>query len=200
MKTAGNMRNALPSTLLACLLLALPFGGARASAQTPDPRVVSLLKQTIDNAHSFRDRFDAEVWLVDMSGRLARFVPDAGKRLKILRAVHEEASRAGISPELVLAVIQVESLFHRFAISHVGAQGLMQVMPFWKRLIGRPDDNLTRIRTNLRYGCTILKEYIHEENGSVMKALARYNGSSGQLWYPERVMDAWQKYWFVRQK
>ncbi len=194
------MRNSLPFTLLACLLLALPCGGAWASAQTPDPQVVSLLKQTINNARSFRDRFDAEVWLVDMSGRLARFVPNAEKRLKLLRAVHEEASRAGLSPELVLAVIQVESLFHRFAISRVGAQGLMQVMPFWKRLIGRPDDNLTKIRTNLRYGCTILKQYINEENGSVMKALARYNGSSGQLWYPERVMDAWQKYWFVKEK
>lgn len=165
--------------------------------QTPDPKVVSTLDQAINNAPSFHDKFDAEVWLVDMSGRLKKYLPDATQRLKLLRIVHEEATRANISPELVLAVIQVESLFHRFAISSVGAQGLMQVMPFWKKEIGRPNDNLTKIRTNLRYGCTILREYIKEEHGSIMKALARYNGSSGQFWYPERVMDAWQKHWFV---
>ena len=186
--------------LLISLSLILVPSGARASSQTPDPRVVALLKETVNKTSGFHDKFDAEVWLVDMSGRLARFVPDAAQRLRILRAVHEEATRAKISPELVLAVIQVESLFHRFAISAVGAQGLMQVMPFWKREIGRPDDNLTTVRTNLRYGCTILKEYLREEDGSVMKALARYNGSAGQLWYPERVMDAWQKYWFVRDR
>lgn len=186
--------------LLVSLSLALAAGGARASSQTPDPRVVALLKETVSQTGGFRDKFDAEVWLVDMSGRLARFVPNASQRLRILRMVHEEATRADLSPELVLAVIQVESLFHRFAISPVGAQGLMQVMPFWKREIGRPDDNLTRVRTNLRYGCTILKEYLREEDGSVMKALARYNGSAGQLWYPERVMDAWQKYWFVKDR
>ncbi|WP_097461846.1 lytic transglycosylase domain-containing protein [Mangrovitalea sediminis] len=165
--------------------------------QTPDAAVEAALKKVVDNPSSFKDKFDAEVWLVDMSGRLARYVPNPEKRLKLLKLIHEEATQAGLTPELVLAVIQVESLFDRFAISSVGAQGLMQVMPFWKKEIGRPNDNLTHIETNLRYGCTILKHYIDEEHGNVMRGLARYNGSTGKVWYAERVMDAWQNHWYV---
>jgi len=97
-----------------------------------------------------------------------------------------------------LSLIQIESAFKQFAISKVGAQGLMQVMPFWKAEIGRPNDNLTSIQTNLRYGCTILKHYIDKEKGNLIKALARYNGSLGKLHYPEKVLNAWQKYWFVK--
>jgi soluble lytic murein transglycosylase-like protein len=156
-----------------------------------------FLKQTITDADSFNDRFDAEVWLVDMSGRLKRYVKDPKSRLKLLRAVHREASRAELKPDLVLALIEVESHFNEFAISRVGAQGLMQVMPFWKNEIGRPEDNLTDIDTNLSYGCRILQFYLKKEKGNWMNALARYNGSYGQYWYPERVMNAWRKRWFV---
>lgn len=186
--------------LLAAFLSLMTCSLAMASThtmQTPDPAVETALKKAVDHPDSFQDRFDAEVWLVDMSGRLSKYVPNPSKRLKLLKVVHEEATRAGLTPELVLAVIQVESLFDRFAISRVGAQGLMQVMPFWKKEIGRPNDNLTHIETNLRYGCTILKHYIDEENGNVMRGLARYNGSTGKVWYAERVMDAWQNRWYV---
>ena len=156
-----------------------------------------VLQAAIGQADSFADRFDAEVWLLDMSTRLARFMPDPEERLDLLRAVHREAKRAELKPDLVLALIQIESRFDRYAVSRVGAQGLMQVMPFWKNEIGRPDDNLTELHTNLRYGCQILQFYLRKENGNWMHALARYNGSYGKYWYPEKVMGAWRDYWFA---
>ena len=152
------------------------------------------LKTSVNTA-SFADRFAAEVWLTDMSGRLESFIPDTHKRLKLLRMIHREAKKANLSPELVLALIQTESSFNRFAVSSAGAQGLMQVMPFWKHVIGRPDDNLTDIATNLRYGSTILSRYLEKENGNMTKALARYNGSVGKTWYPERVYENLDKNW-----
>jgi soluble lytic murein transglycosylase-like protein len=156
-----------------------------------------ILQAAIGQADSFADRFDAEVWLLDMSTRLARFMPDPESRLELLRAVHREAKRAQLKPDLVLALIQIESRFDRFAVSRAGAQGLMQVMPFWKKEIGRPDDNLTELHTNLRYGCQILQYYMRKENGNWMHALARYNGSYGKYWYPEKVMGTWRDYWFA---
>ncbi|QCF25765.1 lytic transglycosylase domain-containing protein [Hydrocarboniclastica marina] len=167
-------------------------------AQTPDSELRAVLKQTIEGATSFEDRFDAEVWLVDMSGRTRSWIKDDDERLEILRLIHQEAQRIDLEPELLLALIHVESLYDRFAVSSAGAQGLMQVMPFWKNEIGRPDDNLTQIKTNLRYGSTILRHYLDIEKGNLTRALARYNGSLGKTWYPERVMNAWDKYYFVR--
>ena len=157
----------------------------------------AFLKDTINQADSFNDRFDAEVWLVDMSGRLSRFVKDPKDRLALLKSIHREAKRAELKPDLVLALIEVESHFDSYAVSSAGAQGLMQVMPFWKNEIGRPEDNLTQIETNLRYGCRILQFYLKKEDGNWMEALARYNGSYGQYWYPERVMDAWRNNWYA---
>ncbi|WP_232465327.1 lytic transglycosylase domain-containing protein [Oleiphilus messinensis] len=168
-----------------------------AGQQLFDAELRDLLKNTITDNQSFADRYDAEVWLVDMSTRLEKFVKSPKQRLEWLELIHREANRAGVEPELVLAVIEIESHFNRFAISRVGAQGLMQVMPFWKKEIGRSEDNLTQVQTNLRYGCTILKHYIDKEKGNLTRALARYNGSLGKTWYPEKVMNAWEKNWFV---
>lgn len=168
------------------------------SRQAPDAELRELLKQTVSEADSFYDKFDAEVWLVDMSKRLSRYVKDHQTRLSLLKKIHFEARRADIAPELVISLIHVESGFQRFAISSVGAQGLMQVMPFWKKEIGRPDDNLTDVQTNLRYGCTILKHYIDKEKGNLIRALGRYNGSLGKFKYPEKVLRFWEKYWFVK--
>lgn len=154
-----------------------------------------FLEQTIDGASGFGDRYDAEVWLVDMSTRLSRHVPDTKQRLDLLREIHANASRAGLSPELVLAVIEVESHFDRFAISPAGAQGLMQVMPFWKSEIGRPGDNLTVNGTNLEYGCRILQFYLQRESGHLHRALAAYNGSSGSRVYSDKVFRAWRSHW-----
>ena len=160
----------------------------------------TFLKNTISNADSFEDRFDAEVWLVDMSGRMEHFIKDPKRRLQLLRSVHREATLAKLKPDLVLALIEVESSFDNYAISRSGAQGLMQVMPFWKDEIGRPDDNLTNINTNLSYGCRILQFYLKKEQGNWRQALARYNGSYGQNWYPERVMTAWRDRWFINER
>lgn len=146
------------------------------------------------------DRFDAQVWLVDMSGRLARRMPDEQERLEFLRLVHRESSRTGLNPELVLALIQVESNFDRYALSWAGARGYMQVMPFWTNEIGRPDDNLFDMETNLRYGTTILAHYLERERGDLTPALARYNGSYGQTWYSERVFNAWQSRWLFKRR
>jgi soluble lytic murein transglycosylase-like protein len=153
------------------------------------------LEKTIASSASFEDRFDAEVWLLDMSTRLERFVKDPAERLAILKAIHREARAANLQPDLVLGLIEVESHFDRYAVSSAGAQGLMQVMPFWRKELGRDEDNLTDIDTNLRYGCHILQFYLEKEKGQMYKALARYNGSVGKTWYPERVMNAWQAHW-----
>lgn len=172
---------------IACTVNANAGGMPRDEQERAELRV--FLKAAIDKSDSFADRFDAEVWLLDMSTRLARFMPNPEERLDLLRAIHREAKRAQLKPDLVLALIQVESRFDRYAVSRVGAQGLMQVMPFWKSDIGHPDDNLTDVATNLRYGCQILKYYMQKENGSWMQALARYNGSYGKLWYPSLVIE-----------
>mgnify|MGYP000591922326 FL=1 len=162
-----------------------------------DQELKYALAKAVANADSFDDEFEAQVWLVDMSARLKRYIKDPEERLHLLRMVHKEATRAEISPELVISVIHVESAFNSYAVSYVGAQGLMQVMPFWKKELGRGDDNLIDTNTNLRYGCTILKHYLDREKGDWTRALARYNGSLGRTKYPEKVMNFWQKYWFV---
>lgn len=137
----------------------------------------------------------ARVWLASMQQRLAPFVPDPEVRLALLEQVRLEAALAGLPPAIVLAVIQVESGFDVQARSSAGALGLMQVMPFWKQAIGRAHDDLFETGLNLRYGCTILAYYLRLEKGDLTRALARYNGSLGQTWYPERVMRAWQEHW-----
>jgi soluble lytic murein transglycosylase-like protein len=167
------------------------------AAKHVDHALKHALAEAVADAISFDDQFDAQVWLVDMSARLKRFIKDPQERLTLLRMVHQEATRADLSPELVMSVIHVESAFNPYAVSYVGAQGLMQVMPFWKKELGRKDDNLINAAINLRYGCTILKHYLKREKGDWIRALARYNGSLGRTKYPEKVMNFWQKYWFV---
>ncbi|MGD8177058.1 lytic transglycosylase domain-containing protein [Marinimicrobium sp. ARAG 43.8] len=157
----------------------------------------SLRQKLLDNiaaADSFVDHYEAEAWLMLMAGRMERFVDNPDQRFALLRKIHSEARRAELAPELVLAVIEVESHFNHYAVSPVGAQGIMQVMPFWKNEIGRPEDNLIHLETNLRYGCTILKHYMDRSNGRLAEALARYNGSYGSYRYAAKVMDAWERW------
>jgi len=154
-----------------------------------------MLLDTIANSESFDDKYDAEVWFVGMSDRLKSFVPDPSERMTLLHQVHRYALAHDVQPSLVLAVIEVESRFDRYAVSRVGAQGFMQVMPFWKKEIGRPDDNLIDLETNLQYGITILKHYLDREKGRWPEALARYNGSYGSYRYSIKVMDAWERRW-----
>lgn len=189
----------MPRVAVAIVALLWLVLSAVVNAQPTDPKeraeLRTFLEQAINNAESFEDRYDAEVWLVDMSSRLARFVDDPEERLELLHQIHAAAARAELPPELVLAVIEIESHFNRFAISRVGAQGMMQVMPFWKNEIGRSDDNLTDNLTNFRYGCSILQFYLQREKGNLHRALAAYNGSSGSRVYSDKVYRAWSSRW-----
>jgi soluble lytic murein transglycosylase-like protein len=183
-------------TVFCSLLLVLLGPVVAVAEQVPDPELREILREAASAADSFEDRFHAEVWLTDMSARLARQVQDADERLAILTRVHYEAARVELPPELILALIEVESNFDPYAVSVAGALGLMQVMPFWRNEIGRPDDNLIKINTNLRYGCTILKFYLDKEKGDLRRALGRYNGSLGQRKYPNLVIDKLSKKWY----
>ncbi|HUP90900.1 MAG TPA: transglycosylase SLT domain-containing protein, partial [Solimonas sp.] len=153
--------------LLGCLFTPVALA---APTERPNAELRQLLVEAVDAADSFEHRYDAEVWLLDMSARLRRFVADDAQRLALLRMIHGEAVRAKLAPELVLSVIDVESRFDRYAISSSGALGLMQIMPFWLDEIGKPGDNLFNARTNLRLGCTILKYYLEKEKGNLFNA------------------------------
>lgn len=189
------MKSALNHILAIVIVAFLTAGTVMAQGQ-PDPELRSVLRAAASDNESFTDRFDAEVWLTDMSRRLERQVKDPEERIKILKLVHLEAMRADLPAELILAVIETESNFDRYAISVAGAIGLMQIMPFWLDEIGRPNDNLLHIETNLRYGCTILKFYLDKENGDLRRALGRYNGSLGKRKYPNKVIDKLSTKWF----
>jgi soluble lytic murein transglycosylase-like protein len=186
------------SFILTCGLL-LCIGSGHVAAQPQDAleheQLRQFLQQSIADSESFEDRFDAEVWLLDMSNRLRQYMDDPEQRLQLLQDIHRYASQSDLPPELVLAVIEVESHFDRFAVSRVGAQGLMQVMPFWKDEIGRSEDNLTHNSTNLSYGCRILQFYLQRENGNLPRALAAYNGSLGSTRYSDKVEAAWRRNW-----
>ena len=185
-----------PTTLLFCLLLSPPGLQADSRQSSYNSELAALLKQAANEADSFSDQYEATVWLTDMSYRLRKRVPDPKFRIELLKNVHYEARRVGVEPELVLALIEVESNFKPFAISRAGARGLMQVMPFWLKKIGRPGDSLFNVRTNLRYGCTILKYYLDKEKGNLTRALGRYNGSLGRWKYPGKVYRAFDRRWY----
>jgi soluble lytic murein transglycosylase-like protein len=194
------MTRLLYATLTAAALLIGATSARLALAEPIDAELRSLLASAIAESDSFSDRYEAEVWLMDYTSRLttraADKIPDGGERVLLLKQVHHEAKRAALEPELVLAVIDIESRFNRWAISNVGAQGLMQVMPFWLKEIGRPNDSLFDVRTNLRMGCTILKHYMKRERNNLPRALARYNGSLGSWKYPDLVLGALRNRWY----
>ena len=190
------------ATVLACLLtVAAP--AVYAGAQIYEPLSASvqaaLSKAVSDQAAphlAFQTQSEARAWLDVMSARLAKRMPDQVAREEFLVTVHYEAKRAGLDPQLVLGLIQVESAFRKYALSSAGARGYMQVMPFWVKLIGgNADQNLFHLRTNLRYGCTILRHYLDIENGDLFRALGRYNGSLGRAPYPNSVLQAWTGHW-----
>ncbi|XZG69628.1 lytic transglycosylase domain-containing protein [Chitinibacteraceae bacterium HSL-7] len=140
----------------------------------------------------FTNPAEGQAWLAAMSERLKSRIPDQFMRERLLTTVQYEATRAGLDPQLVLGLIFVESRFNRYALSPVGARGLMQVMPFWQRLIGTPEQSLFDLQTNLRFGCTILRHYLDIEKGDYFRALGRYNGSLGRAEYPNLVYNAWK--------
>jgi soluble lytic murein transglycosylase-like protein len=188
--------------LLIGVCLGLCAGQAHAGAQKYEPLADSVrnaLHSAISDQAPADPKFSTMeekiVWLTSMSQRLVKKIPDGEERLDFLKAVHYEATRAGLDPQLVLGLIQVESNFRKHAVSGAGARGYMQVMPFWIGLVGNPEDNLFHLRTNLRYGCTILRHYLDIEQGDYYRALGRYNGSLGQPDYPRLVQHAWKANW-----
>ena len=195
-------RRARRLRLAAACALALCATAAHAGAQQYEPMSASVrasLHSAVSDQKpptlSIKDPRERERWLGEMSRRLARYIADEGYRHELLISIHYEATRAGLDPQLVLALIQVESAFRKYAISSAGARGYMQVMPFWIRVIGEPGDNLFFMRKNLRYGCTILRHYLDIEKGDLFRALGRYNGSLGRAEYPNLVRRAWESNW-----
>ena len=183
-------------------LLLLPSALAQAGAQREETLaddVASIMRQSVEHASPpylvFDRATDAQRWLNEMSARLTRFINNELYRRRLLTMIQYEATRADLNPQMVLGLIEVESAFRQYAVSNVGAKGLMQVMPFWQRYIGNESHNLFDIRTNLRYGCTILRHYSNLENGNLHRALARYNGSLGSNRYPNAVIGAWLNRW-----
>ncbi|MEW5789531.1 MAG: lytic transglycosylase domain-containing protein [Pseudomonadota bacterium] len=179
--------------------LALMAGQAMAGAQKYEPLSASvrsqLSKAVADSAvekAAFAESPQVQAWLAEMSRRLEKRIPDPEYRRDFLNTVHYESIRAGLDPELVLGLIEVESGFRKYAVSSATAQGYMQVMPFWTKLIGTQDQNLFHLRTNLRYGVTILRHYLDIERGDLFRALGRYNGSLGKPEYPNMVYAAWR--------
>ncbi|WP_306605451.1 lytic transglycosylase domain-containing protein [Azonexus sp.] len=187
--------------LIAALLLC-GASAAFAGAQQYEPMSASVraaLHEAVSDSRpavsSFKSSLEAADWLSEMSRRLEKRIPNRDYRIDLLRSIHYEATRAGLDPQLVLGLIQVESAFRKYAVSSVGARGYMQVMPFWVKVIGRPEDKLFDMRTNLRYGCTILRHYLDIEKGDLFRALGRYNGSLGKAEYPNLIRAAWHNHW-----
>ncbi len=193
------LKTTLIGLVTAALLGALPAhaGNQREEALSANMRA-SLQRALADTAvtrTAFKNVADEAAWLKEMSRRLAKRMPDEAERMEFLTTLHWEASRAGVDPQLMLGLIQVESGFRKYAVSPVGARGYTQVMPFWVRTIGSPDHNLFHLRTNLRYGAIILRHYIDIERGDLYRALGRYNGSLGRPEYPTLVVNAWKRHW-----
>lgn len=136
-------------------------------------------------------------WLSLASSRLRRRKSEHLTRLEFLETVWYESHRAGLETALVIAVIQIESGFRKYAVSSVGARGYMQIMPFWSRLIGNGNtDQLFHMQTNIRFGCVILRHYLDVERGNMFMALGRYNGSRGKPEYPKMVFNARHEWLF----
>lgn len=190
--------------LLAAALLAAPHAQhARAGNQLEEQMshsVRAALSKAVSDQSApflaFATNSEARTWLDAMSHRLERRMPDRALREDFLVTVHYEAKRAGLDPQMMLGLIQVESAFRKYAISSAGAKGLMQVMPFWVDVIGTRETNLFHLRTNLRFGCAIMRHYIDIEKGDLFRALGRYNGSLGRREYPDLVLAAWKQWDF----
>ncbi len=182
---------------ICCIISNITFAGGQKYEQLKDETRQMMSKSVSDFApeiSSFTNQNEQMIWLHKQNRRLAKYIPDESYRLELLTSIHYEATRAGLDPELVLGLIHIESRFKKYAISSVGARGFMQVMPFWVDIIGEKTHNLFHLRTNLRYGCTILRHYLDIEKGNLFRALGRYNGSLGQPKYPNAVFNAKKLY------
>jgi soluble lytic murein transglycosylase-like protein len=181
---------------------------AQADAQR-DPGLRDVIAAAISGKPCFDGKYDDVVWYALMQPRVERRLHQqpADLRLgdnvtaaaqRILRAVHCESSKHNMlrdRPQLVLAVIDVESAFDPFAVSSAGAVGLMQVMPFWPNELGLSTRDLIDVELNVRMGTSILAYYLDRERGDYRRALGRYNGSLGKRSYPDLVLGRLQTRW-----
>jgi soluble lytic murein transglycosylase-like protein len=197
MRSASSARGWLASLLLASAALSCgQIARADANAQK-EPELRSVVQSAISQAECFPDQYESAVWYTMMEPRLRKLVKDKDERLDILKTVFCEAHRDGetrLPPGLVMALIHVESRFDRWAVSSAGAVGLMQVMPFWPEQLGMRRYELTKVPSNIRMGCAILRHYLKRERNNVQKALARYNGSVGRREYSDLVINQWTRY------
>ncbi|MEJ1959305.1 MAG: lytic transglycosylase domain-containing protein [Nitrosomonadales bacterium] len=193
----NRRRFRLPLLAAGLLISSTSYGGTQAE-EVLSASVRGVLQRAVSDRAAprlaFASQSEADSWLNEMSLRIAKRIPDADYRMDFLKTVHYEATRAGLDPQLVLGLIEVESGFRKYAVSEAGARGYMQVMPFWVKDIGSSGEDLFHLSTNLRYGCTILRYYLDIENGDLYRALGRYNGSLGRPEYPNMVRAAWHKY------
>lgn len=183
--------------LLPLLLLCSVNAQAAEPEAQREPEIRAAVEHAIEQAECFEDKYESAVWYTMMEPRLRKRVPDRDERMEILKHVFCEANRPGearIPPGLVMAIIEVESNFNRYAVSHAGAVGLMQVMPFWPENLGMRRHQLIRVPENIRMGCAIFRAYLKRENHNIARALARYNGSVGKRWYSDKVINQWTRW------
>ncbi len=140
---------------------------------------------------------ESVAWLTEMSVRLAArsSIADRDARLEFLKVAYYEAKRAGLDPQLLLALIDVVSKFEKHAVTDDTKKGYMRVSQKWVALIGTSGHDLFLLRTNLRYGCTVLRHYLEIEDGDLYRALGRYNGTVGKPGFPNAVRKAWEAHW-----
>ncbi len=182
----------------AVLILAGTLVSSMACAdQQRDPELEAVIQRAISQAECFTDHYDSAVWYTLMEPRLRAIVKEHDERMEILKQVYCETHRQGearLPPGLVMAVMDIESRFDRWAVSPAGAVGLMQVMPFWPEKLGIKRYELIHSGPNIHMGCAILRYYLRYERNDVRKALARYNGSVGQRNYPDLVISRWSRW------
>ena len=193
MRRRADLRLLAAAALLCAPLAA--FAGAQQYEVLSASVRATLARSVNDRSTVDIKDMDTRAWVRGMTRRVLGKFPDEDAARQFLALVRYESMRAGLDPHLVLAVIDIESKFRKYAVSKSGARGLMQVMPFWVKELGDPAQNLFQERINLRYGCTILRHYLDRERGNTANALARYNGSLGQPEYPNRVLGAYRERW-----
>lgn len=171
--------------------------GVASADQQREPELQEVIQRAISQAECFTDHYDSAVWYTLMEPRLRGIVKEHDERMEILKQVYCETHRSGegrLPPGLVMAVMEIESRFNRWAVSSAGAVGLMQVMPFWPEKLGIRRYELIHTGPNIHMGCAILRYYLRYERNDVRRALARYNGSIGQRGYPDMVISRWSRW------
>jgi soluble lytic murein transglycosylase-like protein len=170
---------ALPGAELAALAIRLSDAEAAAPAEK-----ASKFSQLADLPREWADKAKAlSAHIVD------KFKVDKPHADTVIKAAFKAGEQTGLSPNLVLAVIAVESSFKPSA-QNGGARGLMQIIPFWhKKKVNQVGGakELMKSEKNIAVGSAILKEYL-DRSENVFQALTRYNASPHAQAYSEKVL------------